>query len=116
MRRELQPPSWPPEPGADPLVVTLTIVSGPVRHEDDAMFPGVVRHRLWVRWYDDRAPGTWRTHLLFSIPPLVARYWQHAGYAVRLVNAVDSRLEQQSPAPAAYYSAPPRRLDASLQG
>ncbi len=106
MRRPLQPPTWPPEPGADPLTVTLTIVSGPVLHPDDARFPGIFRHRLWVRWFDDRAPGTWRTHVMFSIPPMVARYWQHAGYTVRLVNAVNERLEQRCPAPVAYYRQP----------
>lgn len=80
--------------------MTLTVVSGPAQVVDS----GFPHHRLWVRWFDDR--GTWRTHLMFAYPPLVARYWQHAGFAVRIVNAIDQRLEQQHPEPVAYYTAP----------
>jgi hypothetical protein len=72
--------------------VTITVVSGPVTHPADAAFPGIVRHRCWVRWHDDRTG--WRTHDMLAVVPLVRRVWQ-LSREVLVVDAIDARTEAE---------------------
>lgn len=68
----------------------LTIVSGPITCPEDAAFPGIVRHRTWVLWFDDRTG--WRTHLMLCIVPMVRRVWQLT-HEVLVVDAINDRQE-----------------------